>query len=575
MDDQDERIVTIVIPVLRLQNHLLPLYLACLYAQTWPKAHTVLYINTNVPSKRTDSQEVVHKWVEQYGKAYNQIIFCVNDDNSMVDDDSIIRAFRESALRAAIANNTHCFMCNCNNFIAPNTIERLMQISSPQIPIIAPLLREANSNYANFHADVTPTGFFSECPTYYDILERRIVGVLMVPVVNCCYLIHPMAMMNLQYKDNNTARHEYIVFSESARVHGVQQYIDNRFDDNGYISFANCEKELVQTKWWYSMVAKTDAKSIVCLRRQQQQQQHNVNGAIIISPQCGLGNRMRALASGIAVAIDQHKQPYVMWTTGHLKHIYVQPSFEAYFKPQPELLPTASTDLFPQVDRVLSEWLPGDGWYDVQCDAQAQWLSLPYLTKPVLCKIENDQYLYSPQPSTSVELIETSKRLSNIDDERMSAIYRLYFQPHDKYVIAVNTLLDHQQLDMGIHIRRGYRLLHVPESRLSVEQIATWLQTNVVITSTLTPRVVIFSDDGDFKQQLQDTCRMQQPNWLILDCCYAKLAVEFAAWEIAFIEFLILSQCKQVYATPGSSFSEEAVLFGGSSHIYTPIDIKR
>ena len=60
-------------------------------------------------------------------------------------------------------------------------------------------------------------------------------GVFEMPVVHCTYLIRADVIPELKYVDD-TSRHEYVVFSDSARKAGVPQYFDNR-QIYGYITF--------------------------------------------------------------------------------------------------------------------------------------------------------------------------------------------------------------------------------------------------------------------------------------------------------------------------------------------------
>jgi hypothetical protein len=58
-----------------------------------------------------------------------------------------------------------------------------------------------------------------------------------VPVVHCTYLIRADVLNDLAYEDG-TSRHEYVVFSGSARNSDIPQYLDNR-QVYGYITFGD------------------------------------------------------------------------------------------------------------------------------------------------------------------------------------------------------------------------------------------------------------------------------------------------------------------------------------------------
>ena len=56
-----------------------------------------------------------------------------------------------------------------------------------------------------------------------------------MPVVHCTYLVRADVIPELTYEDESD-RHEYVVFSDSARKAGIPQYLDNR-QVYGYITF--------------------------------------------------------------------------------------------------------------------------------------------------------------------------------------------------------------------------------------------------------------------------------------------------------------------------------------------------
>jgi hypothetical protein len=102
---------------------------------------------------------------------------------------------------------------------------------------VAPLLRSINPEafYSNYHADITQNGYYKMCDEYEWFLHRRVRGLLEVPVVHATYLIRTDIASKLTYVDA-TRRHEYVVFSDSARKAGISQYLDNR-QIYGYVTF--------------------------------------------------------------------------------------------------------------------------------------------------------------------------------------------------------------------------------------------------------------------------------------------------------------------------------------------------
>ena len=66
--------------------------------------------------------------------------------------------------------------------------------------------------------------------------DRDVRGIVEVPGVNYTYLVRADAIPELTYEEES-GRHEYVVFCDSARKAGIPQSLDNR-QVYGYISSA-------------------------------------------------------------------------------------------------------------------------------------------------------------------------------------------------------------------------------------------------------------------------------------------------------------------------------------------------
>jgi hypothetical protein len=135
-------------------------------------------------------------------------------------------------IRKAMLNRTlehkcdFCFVADVDNLVRRCTLREMVALN---LPIVAPFLRssDASDRFSNFHAETDPHGYYKECAQYAWILDRRVRGVLEVPVVNGTYLVRADVVNDLAY-DDGTGRNEYVVFSEAARTSGTPQYLDNR-----------------------------------------------------------------------------------------------------------------------------------------------------------------------------------------------------------------------------------------------------------------------------------------------------------------------------------------------------------
>ena len=229
---KDKDTITIAI-LAKDKAHTLPLYLECLERQTWPKDQTCLYVKTN--NNTDETADVLKTWIAKVGHSYKKIYF----DESNVDVPvekykqhewnserfTVLGKIRQDSLDWAIQQNSHYFVADCDNFIYPDAIESLYRTN---LPIVAPLLKiDEYRLYSNYHAAVDESGYYRDSDYYYPIFAQLIKGLIEVPVVHCTYFINKESLPKLYYNDSSD-RHEYVIFSESARLNSIPQYMDNR-----------------------------------------------------------------------------------------------------------------------------------------------------------------------------------------------------------------------------------------------------------------------------------------------------------------------------------------------------------
>lgn len=233
--------------------HTLPLYLSCIEKQTWPASKSYLYIRTN--NNNDDTAQILHEWVKKVGDNYAGVYFDDKDVEEQVQNYKqhewnstrfkVLGKIRQESLENAIKNNSHYFVADCDNFIHPGTIEKLM---ATNLPIVAPLLKVAEpSMYSNYHAAIDQNGYYADSPYYHAILNRSIQGLIELPVVHCSYFIRQDVLDKISY-DDNSYRYEYVIFSDSARKNNIPQYIDNR-EVYGRLTFAENADEFAKEPW--------------------------------------------------------------------------------------------------------------------------------------------------------------------------------------------------------------------------------------------------------------------------------------------------------------------------------------
>ncbi|WP_258051826.1 glycosyltransferase family 2 protein [Mesorhizobium sp. INR15] len=225
----------------------LPLYLECIEALDYPKESIVLYIRTNNNTDKTE--RILRQWVERVGHLYAAVEMDASDVVERVEQFrehewnetrfKVLGRLRNMSL--AKTSEHHCdfyFVADVDNFVRPATLRELVALD---LPIVAPLLRSISPDryYSNYHAEIDGNGYYIECDQYSWVLNRHVRGVIEMPLVHCTYLIRTDVLNELTYEDE-TSRYEYIVFADSARKAGIQQYLDNR-QVYGYITFGDHE----------------------------------------------------------------------------------------------------------------------------------------------------------------------------------------------------------------------------------------------------------------------------------------------------------------------------------------------
>lgn len=220
----------------------LPLYLRCIDALDYPKSRISLWVRTN---NNTDATaHLLEEWLQRVGGDYADVRFESSDVDAEVqrfgvhewnpERFRVLAAMRQQSLEATVPLGCdYYFVVDVDNFLRPATLRELVAL---RLPIVAPLLHheQAGHRYSNYHFKADRRGYYLDCPEYDYVLTGKIRGVIEVDVVHCTYLVRADVIDRLSYIDAS-GRHEYVVFSESARLSGVPQYLDNR-QVYGYLS---------------------------------------------------------------------------------------------------------------------------------------------------------------------------------------------------------------------------------------------------------------------------------------------------------------------------------------------------
>lgn len=245
------------------KEKMLPQYLQSLTKWDYPKKQMILWIHTNDNDDATS--QVLKDWIDENRRHYSKVIF----HDEVIDPSikslgvhewnstrfKILGKIRDDSLNATLLENCeYYFVSDVDNFLSKDTLSKLV---SYQLPIVAPFLKNApdasgvfgmGDKYSNFHAEIDKNGYFKESDSYHQIWSQNVKGLISVDLVHCTYLVKADFIPKLAYQDE-TARHEYVIFAEKARSSAIKMYLDNS-RVYGYLTFATdgdvCAKYLEQ-----------------------------------------------------------------------------------------------------------------------------------------------------------------------------------------------------------------------------------------------------------------------------------------------------------------------------------------
>lgn len=223
---------------------LLPYYLRCIEAQDYPKDRIGITIQTNNNTDATT--DMLTAYLPKIRGVYNSIFYDFGDFDEQVqrfgrhewnaERFSVLGEIRGGTMQDAYDKDfDFYFTADVDNFLHPHTLRTLVSLN---LPIVAPFLKNADTRsslYSNFHDGVDANGYMRQTGAYMPVFEQTVRGIIEVPVVHCTYLVRTDAIPHLSYQDGS-GRHEYVIFSDSARRAGIKQYLDNR-EVYGWLTF--------------------------------------------------------------------------------------------------------------------------------------------------------------------------------------------------------------------------------------------------------------------------------------------------------------------------------------------------
>ena len=283
------------------------------------------------------------------------------------------------------------------------------------------------------------------------------------------------------------------------------------------------------------------------------------NRNIIISPQAGFANRLRALNSALIAADESTRNLYHYWLPSQPNHReshinWIKQTALDHFFECKGIQSANPKDLQP--DLVLSEWACTDRWYNTQSNAQVSF------GKNANTRASN--YLETVLNSKAETiLMETTLRFWPHDHkgldksiptgEEARRIHNTYSRMIPKR-FYIDLISQFAPIDIGIAIRRGDLLKYSKQARQEVDDIYHFIAG----LSHDGQRMMIFSDDSELVEHLSSLPGINQEYPV-----FSNILKRLLPHQKAMATFLFLAlKCEAIYGTPESSFAQEAALYG-------------
>ena len=279
---------------------------------------------------------------------------------------------------------------------------------------------------------------------------------------------------------------------------------------------------------------------------------------LVISPNAGMCNRFRAMASALLLARLSGRELFHTWTVDppFKRDIEIvaqmrASTFTHFFQASPAI-PYMKLDASSSIDAVFSEWAPKSHWYAAQSTA----IQRAGYSGEIVAERDPADLILDCDADTI--LVESSRALRPssmaVEDfaDALTEIYQEHFLPLPRFEDEVEAFSEGKRY-AGLHIRRADHLMYELKAHIRVRDWVDLMLRNV-------PRdevVLICSDDERFATHVGDAL----PNKVLR----LEPAPGTAAKDYAFLDFLCLARSSRIFGTYGSSYSTEAARFGGTT----------
>ena len=198
--------------------------------------------------------------------------FLKDFDSVMTDESSIVTKIKVHShdnnyklwetICAFARNIEYDKLLYCSNMCMLTNRNCLQQLISQNKRIISPLLKESNSWYSNFWADLDVNGFYKRGSNYFDIVKNDECGCWNVPYISSCILMDKTVVQTENFRQNEQLYTDTdMIFCSNVRNNYDFMYILNT-EEWGYLSYEVTLDTILSNKQsWEDKYLNTNAKN--------------------------------------------------------------------------------------------------------------------------------------------------------------------------------------------------------------------------------------------------------------------------------------------------------------------------
>jgi len=183
----------------------------------YPKSKISLLIHNNVKYHKT----VVEKFLTQPNNDFKSIKYISHEDELPELE------VREEALQEAIMNKCQYFFILDAHVHLDNS-DTLVSLIEQNRDILSPVMTRKYSSWSNVWGAISSTGYYARSEDYFEIIDRKRIGIWNLPFVSGAILIKGDVLTKLNGFFEYTGLDPMMAFSKNLRTNDIFMYGTNK-----------------------------------------------------------------------------------------------------------------------------------------------------------------------------------------------------------------------------------------------------------------------------------------------------------------------------------------------------------